>query len=278
MEGHMEKIKSENDFDSKSFIVESSEARRIFAMNSREEKRLEKVRKNLEKQRAIEEKRLLKDQKDAVIRFFRKRNSGAKVGAFNKLTTGSVSQPRMASQEQLSSRSGNWDAQVDPKNLRADKNYQHNGMHCRRADIGYNHIASNSFSVFPDVQNILASEGNLAQRSRSWSNQERANLRFSHKVGNDSIKGKKPKGSAQPQKSLIHKNFTEEFESETKRKETSLSDVLPPVILPPLHSQKNKTLKEKRRGSLRKKEQVKKEELWDGLEDCRYIRTYLKKK
>lgn len=276
MEGHRAKLQSENDFDVSPFCMESSEARRLFTLNSREEKRLEKVRKNLEKQRAAEEKRFVKAQKDALVHFVdsRKRNSKAKVGIYEE-TKNNVWQPWTASQEQLLfSSSGNW----DPQNTGAGKNYQRIGKHSQKVGIDYSpYVASNSFSVLPDMQRILASEGNFIQRSRSWSNQGKPNFRFLNKVGRDKVTGKQANDSAQ--RSLIQENYTEATGSEIKRKEASLSDVLPPVVLPPLHSQKNKTLKEiTRRGTLKKNNQVKKEELWDGLEDCRYIRPYLKDK
>ena len=273
MEGHTIKPKSENDFGI-AFTLESSEARKICTLNSREEKRLEKVRKSLEKQRKAEEKRLLKAQKEAVSNYFdsRRRNSTGKIDVRDRLTTNTVSQVWMTSpQDQVSLRSGNW----GPQNLITKKNSsKHKGKHTRKVGFDYSHTASNSFSVFPDMQRILASEGTFVQRSRSWSSEaSRPKFCFlTNKVRNDEIKEKQPNYSAQ--RSFIHENSPEVDENLEKRKETPLSEVLPPVVLPPLHSQKNKTLTEKRLVTLKKKDQLGKEELWNGLEDCRYIRTH----
>ena len=272
MEEKPAKPKSENDFDNKSFIVESSEARRIFALNSREEKRLQRERKKLEKQRATEEKRLVKAQKDAVIHFLnsRKRISAVKVGVYRELTSNAVSQPCMSSPEVLSSSSG----KRDSHSVMAE-NYK--GKQSRKVGSVHNHIASNSVSVFPDVQRILASEANLIQRSRSWSDQWRPrNSRSQKESERDKVTVKRTQHLAQ--QSLTHENSTGEVKSKTERKETSLCDVLPPVVLPPLHSQKTKPLGKKPLRSLNKWAQIEKEELWNGLENCRYLRTYSKKK
>ena len=269
MEEKPAKPKSENDFDIKSFIVESSEARRIFALNSREEKRLERERKKLEKQRVAEEKRLVKAQKDAVTHFVhsRKRISAVKVGVYRELKANTVS----SSPEIPSSNSGKWDSQ----SFMAEK---YKGKHSRKVGSVHNHIASNSFSVFPDMQRILASEGNLIQRSRSWSDQWRPrNFRSQRESERNKTTGKLTQHSAE--KSLTHKDSTGAVTSKTERKETSLCDVLPPVVLPPLHSQKNKLLgKKPLHRNLNKWAQNEKEELWNSLENCRYLRTYSKNK
>lgn len=273
MEEKPAKPKSENDFDIKSFIVESSEARRIFALNSREEKRLQRERKKLEQQRAAEEKRLAKAQKDAVTHFVhsRKRISAVKVGVYRKLKANTVSPPCMSSPEIPSSNSGKWDSQ----SFMAEK---YKGKHSPKVGSVHNHIASNSFSVFPDMQRILASEGNLIQRSRSWSDQWRPrNFRSQKESERNKTTGKLTQHSAE--KSLTHKDSTGAVTSKTERKETSLCDVLPPVVLPPLHSQKNKLFGKKTlRRNLNKRAQNEKEELWNSLENCRYLRTYSKKK
>ena len=75
--------------------------------------------------------------------------------------------------------------------------------------------------------------------------------------------------------SSAQKNFVHENSCENKGNEKPLSEVLPPIRLPPLHSQKEKTIKEKRHTTLAvTSEKVSKENLWNGLENCRYLRTY----
>ena len=276
MEEKPAKPKAENDFDIKSFIVESSEAKRIFALNSREEKRLQRERKNLEKQRVAEEKRLVKAQKDAVTHFVhsRRRISAVKVDVYRELKAteaNTVSQPCMSSPEIMSLSSGKRDSQ----SFMTEK---YKGKHSRKVGSVRNHIASNSVSVFPDMQRILASEGNLIQRSRSWSDQWRPrNFRSQKESERNKMTGKLTQHLAE--KSLTHKDSTGAVKSKTERKETSLCDVLPPVVLPPLHSQENKLLRKKTlRRNLNKWAQNEKEKLWNGLDNCRYLRTYSKKK
>lgn len=114
MEG--QQLKSENDFGV-SFSLESSEAKKIIAKNSREEKRLEKVRKSLEKQQTAEEKKRLKAQKQTLINFLKLcgRNSSRKIWFQDQMTTSTG----MSSPDQLSSRSAmTW----EPLNLIAMKN------------------------------------------------------------------------------------------------------------------------------------------------------------
>lgn len=250
------------------FSLDNSEAKRICTLNAREEKRLEKVRKNLEKQRIAETKRLLKAQKDITNHLFASRkvvslHSAGKVNVLHRMNPAWTG----TSQELLSSlRSGH----LDPQCLIPEKsNSESKGKYSQKVGIDYSNMASVSYSVLPRMRRIMASEGNFIQRCRSWSSRARPNLRFlGNKVSDEKVITKHSNSPAQ--RSFIHENSTDAVVSETK--ERSLSEVLPPVILPPLHSQKEKTLKGKRHVAF----QMKNEELWDGLEDCRYIRTYIK--
>lgn len=71
------------------FSLDSPKARRIFTLNTHEEKRLEKVRWNLEKQRMAETKKFLKAKKDIIIHHFRIRkvHSSGQVGIHDRLLT-----------------------------------------------------------------------------------------------------------------------------------------------------------------------------------------------
>ena len=269
MEG--QQLKSENDFGV-SFSLESSEAKKIIAKNSREEKRLEKVRKSLEKQQRAEEKKRLKAQKQTLINFLKLcgRNSSRKIWFQDQMTTSTG----MSSPDQLSSRSAmTW----EPLNLIAMKNNsaRHKERKSRSQMAGFDYSPCNesvSFFIFPDMQRILASKEYFVRRSQSWCSETAVQHKVclpSRLVGKNRMKGNSTHST--------QRNFTSGEEvrvkSERQGKERNLCEVLPPVVLPPLYSQKNKTLREKRLATLKREDQ---DALWEGLEDCRYIRTYFK--
>lgn len=258
--------KSENDFGV-SFSLESTEAKKIIAKNSREEKLLEKVRKSLEKQQTAEEKKRLRAQKQTLMNFLKLcgRNSSRKIWFQDQIITSAG----ISSQDQLSSRSAvTW----EPQNLIAMRNNsaRHKERHSRsqKAGFDYSHDESVSFFIFPDMKRILASEEYFIRRSQSWCSET-----VQHKVCFPSrLVGKNGmKGNSTRRNFIRGENSVKSERSEGKQ--TNLFDVLPPVVLPPLHSQKNKTLREKRLATLKRKDQ---DGLWEGLEDCRYIRTYFK--
>ena len=155
----------------------SSKARRIFTLNTHEERRLEKARWNLEKQRTAERKKFLKAKKDVIIHEFGFRKEG-------------------------------WSSSATP--------------------------------ILCCVEGKEDSDKVIAKMSNS----------------------------------PAHENSCE-----NKGNEKPLCEVLPPIRLPPLHSQKEKTIKEKRHSTLAvTSEKVSKENVWNGLENCRYLRTYKKTK
>ena len=267
MEG--QQLKSENDFGV-SFSLESSEAKKIIAKNSREEKRLEKVRKSLEKQQTAEEKKRLRAQKQTLINFLklcaRGRNSSRKIWFQDQMTASTG----MSSQDQLSSRSAvTW----EPQTLEAIRNNsaRQKERHSRSQKSGfdYSQDESVSFFSFPDMKRILKiNEAYFIRRSQSWCSET-----AQHKV---CLPSKLVGKNGMKLGNSTQRNFIREevrVKSERKGKERNLCDVLPAVVLPPLYSQKNKTLREKRLATLKRKDQ---EALWEGLEDCRYIRTYFK--
>ena len=268
MEG--QQLKSENDFGV-SFSLESSEAKKIIAKNSREEKQLEKVRKSLEKQQTAEEKKRLRAQKQTLINFLklcaRGRNSSRKIWFQDQMTASTG----MSSQDQLSSRSAvTW----EPQTLEAIRNNsaRQKERHSRSQKSGfdYSQDESVSFFSFPDMKRILKiNEAYFIRRSQSWCTET-----AQHKVCLPSrLVGKnRMKLGNSTQRNFIREEV--QVKSERQGKERNLCDVLPPVVLPPLYSQKNKTLREKRLATLKRKDQ---DALWEGLEDCRYIRTYFKK-
>ena len=240
--------------------LDSSKARRIFTLNTHEEKRLEKVHWNLEKQRMAETKKFLKAKKDIIIRHFgfRKVNSAGQVSVHDRLLA--MSSYWKTSQELLPLRSGYLDLQwfIPAKN------------NCKSKETCIDGSATVSFSVPSRMRRILASEGKLSldlmQLCQSgWSSSARPNFRcLENKVDS----------AEEAQKNLIHQNSCE---NEGKGK--PLSEVLPPIRLPPLHSQKKKMIKEKRHTTLiAMTDEDRKEKLWNGLEDCRYLRTYKKTK
>ena len=259
-----------------SLSLESSKARRIFTLNTHEEKRLEKVRWSLEKQRMAETKRFLKAQKDTIVHHFasRKIHSAGKVDIHDRALKMSSAWMTSKSQEQLSSSSG----QLDPQCLIPEKNnFKCKGKYSQKVGIDCSNTASVSYSVLPHMRRILVSEENLIQWCRSWSSRARTNFLFlRNEVDNDKVITKQ--SNSPTQETFIHKNSTEEVASEREGKERSLSEILPPVSLPPLHSQKEKTMKEQHRMVFTARKKVRNENLWDGLEDCRYIRTYVKNK
>lgn len=264
-----QQLKSENDFGV-SFSLESSEAKKIIAKNSREEKQLEKVRKSLEKQQTAEEKKRLKAQKQTLINFLKlcaRGNSFRKIWFQDQMTAST----RMSSQDQLSSRSAvTW----EPQNLEAIRNNsaRHKERHSRSQKSGfdYSQDESVSFFSFPDMKRILAiNEEYFIRRSQSWCSET-----AQHKV---CLPSKLVGKNGMKLGNSTQRNFIREevqVKSERKGKERNLCDVLPAVVLPPLYSQKNNTLREKRLATLKRKDQ---EALWEGLKDCRYIRTYFKK-
>ena len=285
MEGKRAKVKSENDFDIKSLIVESSEARKILALNTREEKRLEKEREILEKQRAAEEKRLLKARKDVIIHFFnsRKRITAVKAGVHEKLPVSIFPQPWMFSSKRLlpllsRTEKSKWEPQNVTSQIKNSPEGKEN--HYRNTSSGYSLTSCNSISILPDMQRILENERNLVQRSQSWSSESRTRyFRFLSEVASDMASEKQPPHSTE--ETLYLDNSTRGNGSETKRKETCLCDILPPFVLPPLmYSQKHETLggrERVRRPNFKKWDHVK-NEVWEDLEHCRYIRSYLKNK
>lgn len=158
--------------------LDSSKARRICTLNTHEEKRLEKMRWNLEKQRTAERKKFLKARKDVIIHQF----------GFRKEV---------------------WSSSATP--------------------------------IFCCVENKEDSDKVITKRSNS----------------------------------PAQKNFIPENSFENKGNEKPLSEVLPPIRLPPLHSQKEKPIKEKRHSTLAMSpEKLSKENPWNGLVNCRYLRTY----
>lgn len=268
MEG--QQLKSENDFGV-SFSLESSEAKKIIAKNSREEKRLEKVRKSLEKQQTAEEKKRLRAQKQTLINFLklcaRGRNSFRKIWFQDQMTAST----RMSSQDQLPSSSAvTW----EPQTLEAIRNNsaRQKERHSRSQKSGFDYSQDESVSIFsfPDMKRILKiNEAYFIRRSQSWCSET-----AQHKVCLPSrLVGKnRMKLGNSTQRNFIREEV--QVKSERQGKGRNLCDVLPPVVLPPLYSQKNKTLREKRLATLKRKDQ---DALWEGLEDCRYIRTYFKK-
>ena len=264
-----QQLKSENDFGV-SFSLESSEAKKIIAKNYREEKRLEKVHKSLEKQQTADEKKRLKAQKQSLINFLklcaRGRNSSRKIWFQDQMTASTG----MSSPDQLSSRSAvTW----EPQTLEAIRNNsaRQKERHSRSQKSGfdYSQDESASFFSFPDMKRILAiNEEYFIRRSQSWCSET-----AQHKV---CLPSKLVGKNGMKLGNSTQRNFIREevqVKSERQGKERNLCDVLPPVVLPPLYSQKNKTLREKRLATLKRKDQ---EALWEGLEDCRYIRTYFK--
>lgn len=252
------------------FSLNSSKARRIFTLNTREERRLEKVHWNLEKQRMAESKRFLKAKKDVIIHYFgfRKVYSAGQTGVHDRLLT--MNSLRTTSQELLPTRSGSLGPQwsiPEKKNSKSKETCtsQRVGTYC-------SHTATVSCGVLPHMPRILVSEGvDLTQRCRSWSSSAITNFRC---LGNkeDSDKVITEQSNSPARKNLIHEPF-----SKNNGKEKLLTEVLPPIILPPLHSQKEKTIKEKHHTTLAITEKVSEEKLWNGLEDCRYLRAYAKK-
>ena len=270
-------VKPSVDSTDMSFSLDSSKARRIFTLNTHEERQLEKVRFNLEKQKMAETKRFLKAQKDTIAHHFasRKVHSAGKDDMGEKFLKMNSAWTTSTSQELSSSSSSHLDPQClipEKNNLKTKRKYS------QKVGIDYSNTASFSYSGFPHIRRIsMVSDGNLVKWFRSWSSRARPNFRFLwNKVDNDKVIKKQPNSPAE--KTFIHENSTDEVESECEGKERSLSEILPPISLPPLHSQKEKTLKEKHRVTITAKEKVRSEKLWDGLEDCRYIRTYIKNK
>ena len=157
--------------------LDSSKARRICTLNTHEEKRLEKIRWNLEKQRTAERKKFLKAKKDVIIH-----------------------------------------------------------------QLGFRKEVWSSSPIFCCAEN---------------------------KEDSDKVTIKRLNSPAQ--KNFIHENSCENKGNE----KPAFSEVLPSIRLPPLHSQKEKPIKEKRHTTLAMtSEKVSKENLWNGLENCRYLRTY----
>lgn len=270
MECHMVKSSAVN--TDIPFSLDSPKARRIFTLNTHEEKRLEKVRWNLEKQRMAETKKFLKAKKDIIIHHFRIRkvHSSGQVGIHDRLLT--MNSGWKTSQELLPFRSGYLDLQwfIPAKNNSKNKETyisQHAGTYC-------SDTATVSFSGLPHMRRILVSEENLSldlmQRCRGGSSSARPKFRcLKNKEDRDKVITKRSNSPAQ-------KNFIYENSYENKTKEKPLSEVLPPIRLPPLHSQKENKIKEKRDTTLAMTDRVRKEKLWNGLEDCRYLRTYKK--
>ena len=163
-----QQLKSENDFGV-SFSLESSEAKKIIAKNSREEKRLEKVRKSLEKQQTAEEKKRLRAQKQTLINFLklcaRARNSSRKIWFQDQMTASTG----MSSQDQLSSRSAvTW----EPQTLEAIRNnsarQKERHSQSQKSGFDYSQDESVSFFSFPDMKRILKiNEANFIRRSQS---------------------------------------------------------------------------------------------------------------
>lgn len=251
--------------------LDSSKARRIFTLNTHEEKRLEKVRWNLEKQRMAETKKFLKAKKDIIIHHFGfwKVHSAGQVSVQDRLLK--MSSDWKTSQELLPClRSGHLDLQrIFPAKDNSDSKEAQNG------DTYCSDSATFSFSVPPHMRRILASEGNLSldlvQLCQGWSSSARPKFRcLENKEDNDTVITKRPNTQAQ-------ENFIHQSPCDNKLKETPLSEVLAPIRLPPLHSQKEKTIKGKRHATLIAMTD-RKEKLWNGLEDCRYLRTYEKTK
>jgi len=268
MEYHMVKSSAVN--TDIPFSLNSSKARRIFTLNTREERRLEKVHWNLEKQRMAESKRFLNAKRDVIIHYFgfRKVHSAGQIGVHDRLLT--INSRRTTSQELLPTRSGS----LDPQRSIPEKNNSKSKETCISQRIGTysSHTATVSCGFLPRMPRILVSEGvDLTQRCRSWSSSARTNFRC---LGNkeDSDKVITEQSNTPARKNLIHEHF-----SKNKGKEKPLSEVLPPIRLPPLHSQREKTIKEEHHTTLAITEKVSKEKLWNGLEDCRYLRTYAKK-
>lgn len=238
------------------FSLNSSKARRIFTLNAREERWLEKVHWNLEKQRMAESKRFLNAKKDVIIHYFgfRKVHSAGQIGVYDRLLK--MNSSRTTSRELLPTRSGS----LDPQRSIPEKNNSKSKETCISQRVGTycSHTATVSCGVLPHVPRILVTEGvDLTQRCRSWSSSARTSFRcLGNKEDDDKVITEQSNTPAR--KNLIHEHC-----SKNKGKEKPLSEVLPPIRLPPLHSQKEKTIKE--------------EQLWNGLEDCRYLRTYAKK-
>ena len=250
------------------FSLDSCTARRIFTLNTHEEKRLEKVRWNLEKQRMAETKKFLKAKKDIIIHHlvFRKVHFPGQVSVHDRLLT--MNSGWKISQELLPSCSGYLDLQwfIPAKNDSKSKETcisQKGGTYC-------SNTATVSVSLLSHMRRKLASEENLMQRCRGWSSSARPNFRCPENKDSAKVVTKRSTSSAR-------KNFIQENSEENKGKEKPLSEVLPPIRLPPLHSQKEKPLKEKRYTTLAMTEEVRKEKLWSGLEECRYLRSYKKK-
>ena len=280
----MVRLKPENDFDDKLFSLDDCEAKRIFALNIREERRLESERMNLEKLRAAEKKRLEKAQKDVVSQFIksRKRSYTVKVRSYKNSTANSVLQPWTFSQKTFSVRSENCSTQKNTnlsKRNRFQKGSSDHSPHASQATT-----LTSSFSAQDVAEKNMSSEEErppFCDIDRRWtlSKTRTKYFGFPHNIVSISMTERHPKRFTTNQDNFINKNSTEVAEERAElRKATCSFDIVPPAVLPSLYSKtEDSTNKEKLHGTLTRRNHNPKNGLWDGLENCRYIRAYTMK-
>ena len=247
------------------------DARKLLTMNAHEQKQLEKIRKSLDKERAAEEARLLRAQRDAIAHLYESQGiRGDLIMHGTRTVTGSKNNPLTKPEKLCRSNVDRFEVPCF-----VGESVSETGGKTANARKTSLEIPSGSQKFLPELNlhNIMASTGSSVQRSHSWSTRTRPDLRLLKNTNNnDHWKKKYRENSEKKQQCFLHENFKDGVKGENHRRERSLSEILPPAILPPLYSQKVRGIGEKYRQVNRTRTQ-RSEEVWDNLEDCRYIRT-----
>ena len=258
--------------------------RRAIARNYGEQLQLEKLQKYLDKSKTLETNRFQRSQMDTILQLCDTRGVNLKELCNEELV---AAEERKSRCESNNSRPGSRPPLTSNTKPRENKEIL---MLVRKFSQSFISSASNCSAIsrisaksfLPEVQQILERKSQL-ERSRTW-----PQSRFCLKRESAFLSAFPAKCDKLSQKTAVgdgkSSSFTEGFAfkedvvpEENKSELKPLHELLPPVQLPSLRLQKTPT-PYKQKNTREKKTESTTEEVWKDLENCRYLRPYLKHK
>ena len=252
------------------------DARRLLAVNAGEQKRLEKFQRHIDNKRRERERMLIRAQKNAILKYCESSGKGFEEFSYvekNKKAKGHDCSRAVVSSDVLKSH----ETMATETETKAIKTKQG-----QNRKISLHKMSSKGFCL-PELElkSIFSLKDRPFNRTRSWSSPpgklEVNNGSTGKERGVSFLQVNQREQDHYKRKMTFEENC-ENANKEQKKTEKPLSDILPPLVLPPLHLQRRLSLQEQNKSlywksnSMNEEKSLKKQ--YEELSDCRYLRNY----
>ena len=257
------------------------DVRRVMTRNYREQQKLEKLQKYIDKSKTLEMNRFQRSQMDTILRLCETQGVDVNELCEGELASGDEMTRRTETNNNSRSRtnSGISSSSENRENkdiLRLVRRFSQSSLYSSCSATS--RISTRSY--LPEVQQILERKKQL-ERSRTWlqagSSLPKKELVVTSNLASKTKETPKQGTVIEGTSSSLTEDcvFNGHGIPEEKTKEKPLHELLPPIQLPPLHLQKLPTLREQQ-DSREKKADYSNDEQCRDLEECRYLRPYLR--